>query len=242
MNHNRLFSQIDKVIFDFDLIKPGDRILIGASGGKDSTALIEYFANRKKRRDADFEFAAVHVHSDFAPPIPDGILSLIKEWNVDYREIDVNILGRLKEGKKMSCYWCSTQRRLELNKYAQENGFNKLALGHHMDDVLETWFMNMFQKGQQCTMLPSMEYEKFPLTMIRPLYYSEEKVIIQHAREAGYYGYTCTCNYQDNSTRKTARSKIAALTENDSNLKQHLFDSLQNINYEYMPHKIKSEK
>ena len=235
MNHNRLFSQIDKVIFDFDLIKPGDRILIGASGGKDSTALIEYFANRKKRPDADFEFTALHVHSDFATPMPQNILELFRKWNVDYQEINVEVLGRLKKGKKMSCYWCSTQRRLELNRFAQEKGYNKLALGHHMDDVLETWFMNMFQKGEQSTMLPSMKYEKFPVTMIRPLYYSEEKVIIEHAKEAGYYGYTCTCDYQDNSTRKTARSKIALLTENDSKLKQHLFDSLFKINADYMP-------
>lgn len=238
MNHNRLFSAIDKVIFDFDLLKPGDRILIGASGGKDSCALIEYFANRKKRPGADFEFTALHVNSDFAPPMPDSILKLFKEWEVDYREIDVNVLGRLKEGKKMSCYWCSSQRRLELNRYAQENGYNKLALGHHMDDVLETLFMNMLQKAQMSTMIPSLKYDKFPVTVIRPLYYSMESTIIEHAKEAGYYGFTCTCNYQENSTRKSARSKIALLTDNDPNLKQHLFDSLQNINYEYLPHKV----
>ena len=235
MKKNRLFSIIDKAIFDFKLIEDGDRILIGASGGKDSTALIEYFANRIRRPDANFSFLALHIETEFSGPLPEKIQNLFDEWQVPYENLKISVEERLKNGKKMNCYWCSTQRRTELNNYAIANGFNKIALGHHADDVLETLLMNSLHKAEMATMLPSLKYEKYPVTLIRPLYYSFESEIISHAKENGFYGFTCTCNYQDNSTRKNARAKIAGITDNDPVLKRHLLDSLFNVNADYLP-------
>ena len=103
--------------------------------------------------------------------------------------------------------------------------------------VLETALMNSLHKGELSTMIPSLRYEKYPVTIIRPLYYAMEKLIIKHAKERGYYGYTCTCTFQDNSTRKDARAKLSALTENNPVLKQHLFDALMNVNISYLPKK-----
>lgn len=230
-----LYSAIDKVIFDYNLIQDGDKILVGASGGKDSTALIEYFSNRIKRKDSNFTFSALNIQTEFGGALPENIVKLFDEWNVDLKVVKVDVQGRLKEDKKMSCYWCSTQRRTELNKFAMENGYNKIALGHHLDDVLETFLMNALQKSQFSTMIPSLKYKKYPITVIRPLYYAMESVIIEHAKKNGYYGYTCTCNFQDNSTRKSARQKIFQLTEGNPVLKQHFFDALKNINSEYLP-------
>ena len=136
MQKNRLFSLIDKAVFDYHLIERNDRILVGASGGKDSTALIEYLANRSRRPDCGFSFTALNIQTEFGGAIPESIANLFREWNVDFRVISVDVQGRLKPGKKMNCYWCSTQRRTELNSYAIQNGYNKIALGHHPDDVL----------------------------------------------------------------------------------------------------------
>lgn len=237
MNKNRLFSLIDKAVFDFHLIEKGDRILIGASGGKDSTALIEYFAFRKLRPDSDFDFLALHIETEFSGPLPENIRLLFDEWKVPFLNIKIDVEKRLKDGKKMNCYWCSTQRRTELNNFAVENGFGKIALGHHADDVLETFFMNALHRAELSTMIPSLKYEKYPVTIIRPLYYAFEDEIISHAKEKGFFGWTCTCNYQANSTRKSARKKIALLTENNPVLKHHLFDSIFNVNSEYLPKK-----
>lgn len=230
----KLSSLIDKAIFDYSLIEPGDRILIGASGGKDSTALIEYFAARSKRPDCNFEYKALHIHSDFAPEFPPEILRLIENWGASFENIQVNILERVKENQKMSCYWCSTQRRSELLNYALTYGYNKIALGHHMDDILETFLMNMLEKGNLSTMIPKMQYEKWPVSIIRPLAYVSENRIIQHAQEQGYYGYTCTCNYQDNSTRKEARSRLELLTKGDEKTKERMFKALKNSQPEYL--------
>lgn len=235
MEKNRLYSLIDKAIFDYRLIEPGDKILIGASGGKDSTALIEYFANRMRRPNCDFTFTALYIHTDFVSPLPQGILEAFKEWNVDFKVLEVNTLERVKPGQKMSCYWCSSQRRLELNRYAAENGYNKVCLGHHLDDILETVLMNALHKGVLSTMIPRLKYDKFPVTIIRPLCYAPVEVIIEHAKKHGYYGYTCTCNYQDNSDRKSARKKLEVLTDGDEKTKMRLMTALKNVNLEYLP-------
>ncbi|MCR5217568.1 tRNA 2-thiocytidine biosynthesis TtcA family protein [Treponema sp.] len=230
-----IYSLIDKAVYDYSLIEKGDRILIGASGGKDSTALIEYFAFRKLRKDADFDFTALHIQSEFGGPIPEGIRNLFDEWNVDFKHIEIDVQGRLAAGKKMSCYWCSAQRRKELLVYAKENGYNKVALGHHIDDILATVIMNALQKAELSTMIPKLKLENFPVTLIRPLCYTPEDVIIERAKEMGYFGFTCTCNYQDNSGRKAARDKLEYLTGGDRILKEHLFNALRKIKPEYLP-------
>ena len=135
----------------------------------------------------------------------------------------------------MNCYWCSTQRRTELLHFALENGFNKIALGHHLDDALETLFMNALSKSEFATMPPVLAYKKYPVKMIRPLYYAPEKTIIEHAVHQGYSGWTCTCNFQDNSARKDIRRRISFLTGGNEAQKLKLFWSLKNRKAEYLP-------
>lgn len=235
MSQPKLFSIIDKAIYEYSMINDGDRILVGASGGKDSTALVEYFAYRKRQNRDNFEFKAVHVATPISPPISTELLELFKSWNVVPDTIQVDVLGRLKNGRKMSCWWCSTQRRTELNNYAIKHGFNKIALGHHMDDILETLLMNALVKGELSTMIPSLKYDKYPVTIIRPLCFADVDTIIEHAHKSGYIASTCTCDYQDNSGRKTARSRLEALTNGDAHEKRRLFEALRNVKPEYLP-------
>ena len=231
----KISSLIDKAVFDYKLIEDNDKILIGASGGKDSTLLIQYFANRSLRPNRNFEYKALHIKSDFASDFPQEIKDLFDSWNVPFETIDVNTLERVQEGQKMSCYWCSTQRRTELLKYAIDNGYNKIALGHHMEDILETLLMNMLNKGELAAMPPKLKYDNYPVTIIRPLCYVSENRIIEYAEELGFKKYTCTCTFQDNSTRKEARRLLETITENDNTKKERLFASLKNIHPLYLP-------
>ena len=235
MGQPLIFSLIDKAIFDYNLIKSGDRLLIAASGGKDSTVLAEYFSNRIKRKNCDFSVKAVHIETEITKPLSPELTEIFSSWNLECENIKVDVLGRLKPGKKMNCFWCSTQRRTELIKYAIDNNYNKLVLGHHMDDMLETLLMNMLEKGELSTMAPILNYKKYPLTIIRPLCYVTEDKIIEHAETSGYISQVCTCNYQENSFRKEARKKLEFLTGGDPVKKQHMFDSLKNILTEYLP-------
>lgn len=235
MGQPLIFSLIDKAIFDYNLIKSKDRLLIAASGGKDSTVLAEYFSNRIKRKNCDFYVKAVHIETEITKPLSQELKETFSLWNMECENIKVDVLGRLKKDKKMNCFWCSTQRRTELIKYAIDNNYNKLVLGHHMDDILETLLMNMLEKGELSTMAPILNYKKYPLTIIRPLCYVTEDKIIEHAEKSGYISQVCTCTYQENSFRKEARKKLEFLTGGDPVKKQHMFDSLKNILTEYLP-------
>lgn len=230
-----LFRIIDKAVYDYNMIENGDRLLVGASGGKDSTALIHYLAFRHRRPGADFSFTALHVQSEITPPLSPELTALYAGWGVTPLALDVNVLGRLKPGRKMNCYWCSTQRRTELLDHAIKNGYNKLVLGHHLDDMLETLLMNMINKGELSTMAPRMTYRDYPLTVIRPLCYADEESIIAHGKEQGYMSGTCTCGYQDKSARKEARRKLEQLTDSDVQKKKRLLAALKNIYPEYLP-------
>ena len=236
MGQPKLFSLIDKAVFDYKMIEKGDKILVGASGGKDSTALLQYLSNRLKRSGADFSLEAVHIETDFeACTMSPKLRFQLAEWGIEVKSIFVDVQNRLKAGHKMSCYWCSKQRRNELLHYAVQNGFTKLALGHHLDDILETLLMNMLKKAELSTMPPRLDYQKYPVSIIRPLCYADVESIKAHAAENGYISTTCTCNYQDNSGRKDARARLEALTGGDVKAKEKLFQSLKNINAEYLP-------
>lgn len=235
MSQPLIFSLIDKAVFDYELIKDGDKILIAASGGKDSTVLVEYFSNRIRRPDCNFSIEIVHIETEITKSINPCLSALFSKWNVEVKNVKVDVLGRLKMGHKMSCYWCSTQRRTELLNYAIKNGFNKIALGHHMDDMLETLLMNMLEKAELTTMPPLLEYEKYPVSIIRPLCYVQEATIVEHAQKSGYISETCTCEFLGNGFRKQTRSRLEALTEGDPVKKEHLFKSLKNIDKNYLP-------
>jgi len=235
MSQPKLFRIIDKAVFEYNLIEDGDKILIGASGGKDSTALVEYFAQRKKQGRENFDFKALHVATEIAPEFDTQLKKLFESWNVVPEIIPIQVLERLKVGRKMNCWWCSTQRRTELNEYAMKYGFNKIALGHHLDDILETLLMNSLVKGEFSTMPPRLKYEKYPITIIRPLCFADVDTIIEHAKLSGYISSTCTCDYQDNSGRKEARKRLYALTNGNSSEKRRFFESLRNIKTEYLP-------
>ncbi len=134
----------------------------------------------------------------------------------------------------MNCYWCATQRRTELSHYAQERGFNKIALGHHMDDMLETLLMNMLHKGEFATMPPVMPYRKFPVTIIRPLALCEERLIVEYAKDRGFLSHTCSCAFNADGERVRTRRRLEALTNGSSLAKRNLFRSMSRIRQDYL--------
>ena len=236
MANPRLFRAIDHGVAEYNMIEEGDRILIGASGGKDSTALAEYFGSRLIRKGGPkFEVAAVHVATEIGSPIDPALVARFAEWGVPFHTIEISVLGRLKPNRTMSCWWCSLQRRTELNEFAMREGYNKIALGHHLDDILETLLMNALTKGVLSTMVPRLKYDKYPVTVIRPLCFADIPMIVNHATERGYIMSTCTCTYQDNSGRKNARRKLDSLTDGKYAEKLQLFAALRNVKTDYLP-------
>jgi tRNA 2-thiocytidine biosynthesis protein TtcA len=220
----------------YDMISEGDRILIAVSGGKDSTSLAYDLAAKRRWWPAHYEIRAIHIASDFCSCCKKtALFDLLKSWDIESVSIDVPVIGRLKPGRSMNCYWCSTQRRTELLRYAMAEGFNKIALGHHLDDIVETLMMNMLYKGQISGMLPVLKYEKYPVSILRPLALCEERQVIAFAQEKGFRSAACTCPYGRDSKRREVRARITELTGGSSQLKRNLFESMSNVNAEYLP-------
>ncbi|MDR0524724.1 MAG: tRNA 2-thiocytidine biosynthesis TtcA family protein [Spirochaetaceae bacterium] len=216
-----------KAVLERNLINEGDRILIAVSGGKDSTVLSWALSVIRPAVKKNYELQALHISSDFCACCKKSTLAQrLAEWGVPFTDRFVPIIGRLKPGKKMNCYWCSTQRRTELLRYAGENRCTKIALGHHLDDILETFFMNMLDKGELSAMPILLQYRKYPVELIRPLGYLEERQIIACAEELGILRAACTCPYGKNSQRRDIRRRVAELTADSGAVKRRILQAL----------------
>ena len=216
-----------KAVLGQKLINDGDRILIAASGGKDSTVLAWALASIRPALKLNYELAALHISTDFCACCKKSLIAQrFAEWGIPFTDLFVPVIGRLKEGRKMNCYWCSTQRRTELLKYAMENNFNKIALGHHLDDIIETFFMNLCAKGEISSMPILLEYRKYPVSLIRPLALLEERQIIECAAANDILKTACTCPYGANSQRRDIRQRIAAFTGGSGAVKRRILRAL----------------
>lgn len=234
----RIARKIDKAILQFGMLKENDHVLIGLSGGKDSLVLAYHLARKAAsgRYPVPFTAEAVHVRTDFTTyPVGDDFLEIVRGWGLKVTVIDVSVKKRLKKGYKLNCWWCSTQRRLELVKYAEKSGAAKIALGHHLDDILETFLMNMSTKGEMSTMLPVMSYDKYPQTIIRPLAWIHEEEIESFVKNQGLESFTCTCPWDTRSPRRTARKALEALSAGRPGVKDSMFRALANPIDRYLP-------
>ncbi|MDR0785493.1 MAG: tRNA 2-thiocytidine biosynthesis TtcA family protein [Treponema sp.] len=221
---------VTKAVLERNLIEDGDRVLIAVSGGKDSTIMAWALSAARPALKRDYYLAAAHISSDFCACCKKAELAKnLAEWGVSFTDIFTPIIKRLKPGRKMNCYWCSTQRRVELLKYAVENNFNKIALGHHLDDVIETFFMNMTEKGESSTMPLLLKYQKYPVSLIRPLGYVEERQIITCAEEKGVLKAACTCPFGVNSNRRIMKRRIADFTGDSSAVKRRIFKAVMGL-------------
>lgn len=235
MSNPKLFRIADKAVKDYRMLNKNDKLLVAVSGGKDSMALAEYLAFRRKR--TDFSLTALHIYTELEKANLTSMKNFFQLWDLDYVIKKIEVFARLKKGQKMNCWWCSSQRRIELLNFALENGFNKIAFGHHLDDILETILMNIFNRGKTFGMPPILKLRKFPVTIIRPFALADEQIIKSHASRQGYISVTCTCDYQSKSARKAARAKLENLTDNNYNKKLKFFNALKekNILHEYLP-------
>jgi len=225
-----------KAVMERSLIREGERVLIAVSGGKDSSVLAWALSAIRPALKFNYELAAIHISTDFCACCKKALLAQrLEEWGIPLTDLFVPVVGRLKEDEKMNCYWCSTQRRTELLKYAVENGFNKIALGHHLDDIIETFFMNLCSKGELMAMPILLKYRKYPVSLIRPLAMIEEKRVIACAAEQNILKASCTCPYGQNSKRRDMRSRIAEFVDGgDGEIKRRILKALGEGKIDYL--------
>ena len=181
MNLQQLLSPARKAIEDYEMISDGDKIAVGLSGGKDSVTLLYILAGLKRFYPKKFELVAITIDLglDYDPKEVESLKNLCAELNVEYHIVPTDIYQILfvERKEKSPCSLCSKMRRGALNTKAIELGCNKLALGHHADDLIETLFLSLFYEGRLSTFEPITYLSRANMTVIRPMIYIEEKNI-----------------------------------------------------------------
>ncbi len=228
-------SLVGKSIHRYGLIQEGDRILVGVSGGKDSLTLLHLLKERLKRVPIHYELIPVHIDLGFGS----GRLEILKDYletqDLPYRiEItDIGTRANSSENRENPCFLCSWERRKRIFQLANRLKCNKVALGHHKDDIIETLLINIFYSGEISTMLPLQSLFKGKITLIRPLSLVEEKKIERFARTMDLPFGPSGCPSSGRTKRKEVKEIIEALSRKNHRVKGNIFRSLSNIKMDY---------
>lgn len=215
-NRNKLYKRLrretGRAIADYSMIKDGDRVMVCISGGKDSLTMLDILMNLRRHAPVDFEILAVNLDQK-QPGFPEDVLPRwFESIGVPYKILEEDtyslVTEMVPEGKTY-CGWCSRFRRGILYRFARENGYNKIALGHHRDDILETLFLNMFFGGKLKSMPPKLLSDDGENIVIRPLAYCREEDIQRYADAAAFPVIPCNlCGAQDNLQRQVIKEML----------------------------------
>lgn len=232
-NITKLFN---KSIVTYHLIEDNDRILVGLSGGKDSMALLEILARRSKIYKPKFEVMAAHI----------AVTNINYQSDIEYLKNFCDGLGvrfiyaetsfdASTDTRKSPCFLCSWNRRKMLFTIAQENQCNKIALGHHMDDIIETLYMNMVFQGAFSTMPPILKMRKFNISIIRPMCLIPEKELIEMAKLRGFKKQIKNCPYEKDSHRSDIKKILKEIEEINPEARYNIWGSMTNIQNDLLP-------
>lgn len=208
----KLRRETGKAIADFNMIQNGDRVMVCISGGKDSLTMLSILLGLRDHAPVNFDILAVNLDQK-QPGFPEGVLpDYFESLGVDYRILEEDTYSLVQEmvpEGKTYCGWCSRFRRGILYNFARKHGYNKIALGHHRDDLIETLFLNMFHGGKLKSMPPKLLSDDGTNIVIRPLAYCREKDIGRYAELTGFPIIPCNlCGSQDNLQRQVIKEML----------------------------------
>lgn len=229
-------KKVGRAINRYSLIAGGDRVAVALSGGRDSLALLETIARRRRRLPVTYEIFAAHIFISNIGYESDVrfMKSFCESLEIPFHLIEMEVDLTLDESKSR-CFVCSWHRRKALFNFAEEMKCGKLAFGHHMDDAIETLFMNMIYNGTMSSLPPALPMFGGNLQVIRPLILLEKNEIDRYAEIREFPTELKRCPYGDDTARIKAREMIAKITSSDSTIKKNIFRSMSNIHGEYLP-------
>ncbi|MGQ9636699.1 MAG: tRNA lysidine(34) synthetase [Thermodesulfobacteriota bacterium] len=229
-------SLMGKAIHRFGLIQDKDRILVGVSGGKDSLTLLHLLHERKKRVPIQYELIPIHIDLGFGSKRAEILKEFFNTQGLPYyiEFTDIGKKANSPENRENPCFLCSWKRRKTLFQLAHRFKCNKIALGHHKDDIIETLLLNIFYSAEISTMLPLQPLFKGKITLIRPLALIEERQIERFAKEKGLPFGPSGCPVSGQTKRKEIKDLLRILEKTNPNIKGNIFRSLSNIKLDYL--------
>ena len=232
-----IFRPFVQAINEFELVEPGDKIAVGISGGKDSLLMAKLFQELKKHNKIPFDIVFLSMDPGFREVNRELLIANCEYLNIPLTMKNSDIFHVIQKiASDSPCYMCARMRRGFLYNAAKELGCNKLALGHHFDDVIETTMMNMFYNGTFMTMVPKIKAENFEeIELIRPMMFIKEKDIIRWVKRSGIQAMNCGCTVvaeKTSSKRREIKEMIAQLKKIHPDVDAHIFNAGQNVNLE----------
>ncbi len=231
----RIWTKFTKAINDYNLINDGDKIAIAISGGKDSLLLAKLFQELKRHGRNNFELEFITMDPGYHKNIRELLEINCSHLNIPIKIFDSSVFQIVdKIAKDYPCYMCARMRRGFLYSKARELGCNKLALGHHFNDVIETTLLNVFYSGNFKTMLPKLKAENFDdIELIRPMYYIEEQSITTFIKSSGILALNCACMVaakRIGNKRYEIKDLISNMKKNFKYVDKSIFSAAQNVN------------
>ena len=229
----RLCRQVGQAIVDYNMIEEGDKVMVCVSGGKDSYALLDILLKLKARAPIHFDIVAVNLDQK-QPGFPEEVLpKYLSDLGVDFHienQDTYSIVKRVIPEGKTTCGLCSRLRRGILYRVADELGATKVALGHHRDDMLQTFFLNMFFAGKLKSMPPKLVSDDGKHVVIRPLAYVAEKDTVRWAQHREFPIIPCTlCGSQENLQRKQVGEMLREWDKKYPGRVENMFTAMQNV-------------
>ena len=240
--HKNLFSRFAKAINEYQLVQENDRIAVCISGGKDSMLMAKLFQELKRHNKFPFELVFLVMDPGYSPANRQIIEYNARLLNIPITVFESDIFDAVYTIEKSPCYLCARMRRGHLYSKARELGCNKIALGHHYDDVIETILMGMLYGGQVQTMMPKLHSTNFEgMELIRPMYLIREEDICHWRDYNGLHFLQCACRFTDTCTtceqdqgslskRQEVKHLIAELKKTNPFIESNIFKSVENVN------------
>lgn len=240
--HKKLFTPFAKAINRYELLQPGDKVAVCISGGKDSMLMAKLFQELKKHRKFEFELVFLVMDPGYSERNRLAIEKNAEMLGVPVTIFESDIFGAVYHIEKSPCYLCARMRRGHLYSKAKELGCNKIALGHHYDDVIETILMGMLYSGQFQTMMPKLHSTNFEgMELIRPMYLIREDDIMRWRDHNGLHFIQCACRFTEtcascgdddvsDSKRMETKKLIRELKKTNPYVEGNIFKSAENVN------------
>ncbi|MDD5712146.1 MAG: ATP-binding protein [Smithellaceae bacterium] len=234
---------LEKAIMDYGMIAEGDRVLVGVSGGADSLALLDLLVSPMVFV-PPFEILAVNIDPGFDPSYEacDLLARYLEEsgCNCILEKTDIGVLAHSDYNKKNPCFLCSRLRRKRLFEIAAKQGCNKIALGHHRDDIIETLLINMFFGREISTMLPKQKVFAGRMHIIRPFAYIREGLIKKYAVERRLPIVESKCPSHGNSKRRYIKELLNNIEQENSEVRNNIWRALAHVKVDYLPDRIEN--
>ena len=224
----KLIGLVRRCVDDYNMIAPGDRIGVGVSGGKDSLALLVFLAELKKYHPADFSLEAITIDMGLGMDYS-GIEALCRELDVPYTIVKTEIAPIIFDHRqeKNPCSMCAKMRRGALNQALLDKGMNKLALGHHYDDAVETFLMSLLFEGRISCFQPVTDLDRTGIIQIRPMLYIHEKTVDSFAARKTLPVIENRCPVDKTTKRTEVKELIYSLSATYPDLKERIFGAMQ---------------